>query len=227
LQSIADQTTDRTAYLRLAETLTAFLARLRSSAETLDIIERQRVVRLLVKEILVSDDRIVIRHSIPLPTGPSGSHDPSPIGGYSGSASGKSYLLRSGSDYAALWNALLARSFQHDLQKVHDVRVINPLCHFFQQPVVPDIVKVGPQVKVEDARLPLDNCLGYSLDRVMGCPLGPISKRSRLEIRLEDRFEYELERAPCTTRSRIAGIERTRTLPPSFGITCLRAGSGL
>src|SRR3954468_1447102 len=32
--------------------------------------------------------------------------------------------------------------------------------------------------------------------------------------------------APCTTRSRIAGIERTRTLPPSFGISCLRAGSG-
>ena len=41
----------------------------------------------------------------------------------------------------------------------------------------------------------MDNCLGYSLDRVMCCPLEPISKRSRLEIRLEDRFEYELERA--------------------------------
>ena len=26
--------------------------------------------------------------------------------------------------------------------------------------------------------------------------------------------------APCTTRSRIAGIDRTRTLPPSFGISC-------
>jgi hypothetical protein len=89
LQSIADQTTDRTAYLRLAETLTAFLTRLRTSAETLDIIERQREVRLLVKEILVSDDRIVIRHSIPLPTGPSGSHDPSPIGRYSSPAQGK------------------------------------------------------------------------------------------------------------------------------------------
>src|SRR5712672_2911866 len=104
-------------------------------------------------------------------------------------------VTEQGRDYSALWNALLARSFQHDLQKMHDVRVINPLCHFFQQPVVPDIVKVGSQVKVEDARLPLDNCLGYSLDRVMCCPLGPISKRSRLEIRLEDRFEYELERA--------------------------------
>src|SRR3954466_12567379 len=76
---------------------------------------------------------------------------------------------------------------------MHDLGVINPLSHFCQQPVVPDIVKVGPQVEVEDARLPLDYCLSHSLDRVMCCPLGPISKR--LEIHLEDRFEYELERA--------------------------------
>jgi hypothetical protein len=87
-------------------------------------------------------------------------------------------VTEQGRDDSALWNALLARSLQHDLQKVHDVRVLNPLCHFSQQPVVPDIVKVGSQVKIEDARLPLDNCLGYSLDRVMRCPLGPISKRS-------------------------------------------------
>src|SRR6201984_737308 len=93
-------------------------------------------------------------------------------------------VTEQGRNYSPLWNALLARSFQHDLQEVHDVRVINPLCHFFQQPVVPDIVKVGSQVKVEDARLPLDNCVGYSLDRVMCFPLGPISKRARLEIRL-------------------------------------------
>src|SRR6476661_7089575 len=95
LQSMADQTTDRAAYLRLAETLTAFLTRLRASAETLDIIERQRVVRLLVKDILVSDDSVVIRHSIPLPTGPSGGHASSPIGSHSNPAPGKSYLLRS------------------------------------------------------------------------------------------------------------------------------------
>src|SRR6516162_10805327 len=31
--------------------------------------------------------------------------------------------------------------------------------------------------------------------------------------------------APCTTLSRIAGIDRTRTLPPSFGISCFRAGA--
>ena len=52
LQSAVDRAQDRETYLRLAETLTDFLARLRSSAETLDIAERQRIVRLLVKEVL-------------------------------------------------------------------------------------------------------------------------------------------------------------------------------
>src|ERR1700756_2469569 len=104
-------------------------------------------------------------------------------------------VTEQGRDYTALWNALLAGSLQHNLQKMHDFRVIIPLSHFFQQPAVPDIVKVGSQVDVENARLPLDYCLSYPLDRVMCCPLGPISKRSRLEVRLEDRFEYEFERA--------------------------------
>jgi hypothetical protein len=39
---------------------------------------------------------------------------------------------------------------------VHDVRVVDPLRHFRQKPVVPNIVKVGAQIKVEDPRLPLD-----------------------------------------------------------------------
>jgi hypothetical protein len=41
------------ACLRLAETVTDFLARLRSLAGTLDVSERQHVLRLLVKHILV------------------------------------------------------------------------------------------------------------------------------------------------------------------------------
>jgi hypothetical protein len=46
-------------------------------------------------------------------------------------------------------NALLARSLQHNLQKVHDVRVVYPLRHFRQQPVVPNIVKEVPDVGVK------------------------------------------------------------------------------
>ena len=44
------------------ETLNTFLTRLRSSASDLNISERQRIMRLLVKEVLVGDDKIIIRH---------------------------------------------------------------------------------------------------------------------------------------------------------------------
>jgi site-specific DNA recombinase len=64
LQAIADQINDRAMFLRLVETLTAFLARLRSAATTLDVLERQRIVRLVVKEVLIGDDTIVIREPV-------------------------------------------------------------------------------------------------------------------------------------------------------------------
>ena len=108
LQAIADQSTERTACLRLAETGTDFLARLRSSAGTLDVSERQRILRLLVKDILVADDNIVIRHSVPLPTNPSGG-DPQKADspGHSPPQS-ESYLLRSGRPLTAAGKSLHA-----------------------------------------------------------------------------------------------------------------------
>jgi site-specific DNA recombinase len=47
-----------------------FLERLRVNAETLDILERQKIVRLLVREVLVDDNSVTIRHSIPLKRSP-------------------------------------------------------------------------------------------------------------------------------------------------------------
>jgi site-specific DNA recombinase len=93
LQATADQTNDRAAFLRLAETLTLFLARLRSAAETLSVIERQKLVRLLVKDVLVGEDTITIRHSIPIPSGSSQN-----VG--SGSSDVRNYLLCKGRDIA-------------------------------------------------------------------------------------------------------------------------------
>ena len=96
LQSIADQTRERTAYLQLAETLSAFLARLRVAADTLEILERQRLVRLVIKEVLVGDDTIVLRHCIPVPSGPPNASDPAATS-QSNLGGDRSYLLRSGS----------------------------------------------------------------------------------------------------------------------------------
>jgi site-specific DNA recombinase len=95
LQSMIAQVADRAAYLRLAETLSAFLTRLRAAADTLDVQQRQRIVRLLVKEILVGGDAIVIRHSIPVTSGPTDRNDGASTSG------GGSYLLRSGSGLAS------------------------------------------------------------------------------------------------------------------------------
>jgi site-specific DNA recombinase len=96
LKSITDQTNDRAAYLRLTETLATFMDRLHSSAQTLDINERQRIVRLLVKEVLVDDDTIIIRHSIPIPAAPAGNDAP-PAFGHPPAAGSTSSLLRKGS----------------------------------------------------------------------------------------------------------------------------------
>ena len=107
LQLIADQTRERAAYMRLAETLAAFLARMRVAAETLDIAERQRVVRLVVKEVLVDDDTIVIRHCIPVLSGPPNGSTPQDAEASDGVDDGKSYLLRTGRDQPA------ARQYLH------------------------------------------------------------------------------------------------------------------
>ena len=93
LQAISDQANDRATFLRLAENLTAFLARLRGAADTLTITERQRIVRLIVKDVLIGDDTITIRHSISVPQqSPTQGGNPPPCG-----TDGRNYLLCKGS----------------------------------------------------------------------------------------------------------------------------------
>jgi len=137
LQAITDQANDRAAFLRLAETLTAFLTRLRSAAESLSVMERQKIVRLLVKEILVGEDTITIRHSIPIPSAP-------PQNGGSQALNGQNYLLCKGRDRRALRTAptfvpiarastlvstlvrFLDRCFQPHLDQMEHGPVYNP-----------------------------------------------------------------------------------------------------
>jgi site-specific DNA recombinase len=71
---------DAETYVALAESLESFLAKLHDAAESLEVADRQRVLRLVVKEVRVGPDSIMIKHSIPLP-----GHDPTP-----------GYLLRPG-----------------------------------------------------------------------------------------------------------------------------------
>ena len=124
LQSVVDQAKDRETYLRIAETLTGFLARLRTSAATLDIPERQRIVRLLVKEVLVSEENITIRHSIPIPGSPGGGPDPSKSGNDNPEDEG--YLLRSGRRDTTVPLSLTAVKFADLLIEAVDASGVAP-----------------------------------------------------------------------------------------------------
>jgi site-specific DNA recombinase len=59
---------DAETYLKLTETLDAFRARLSANAEKLTIEQRQEIVRLVVREVLLGDDDVTVRHSIPIDT---------------------------------------------------------------------------------------------------------------------------------------------------------------
>jgi site-specific DNA recombinase len=86
LDSLDAELHDAATYLQLADTLDAFLDRLIDGLDQLDVAGQQRILRLVVREVLIGgeDDTVTIRHSIPTPTGPD---DPS-------------YLLRGSSPFA-------------------------------------------------------------------------------------------------------------------------------
>ena len=88
LDTLETELHDAETYLKLADTLEGFLTRLADGLDQLSLEEQQRVLRLVVREVLIGgdDDTITIRHTIPTPTGPD---DPS-------------YLLRGSRRDAAL-----------------------------------------------------------------------------------------------------------------------------
>jgi site-specific DNA recombinase len=98
LQSLKMAAVDQAKYLQLAESLGTFRSKLRLRAETMDIRERQQILRLVVREVLVGANTLTIRHSIPVPTSGSGSNGaPNPLPGPSTTSPGPGYLLRTGS----------------------------------------------------------------------------------------------------------------------------------
>ena len=71
LDALETELHDAEAYLKLADTLESFLTRLADGLDQLSVEEQQRILRLVVREVLIGgeDDTITIRHSIPTPNG--------------------------------------------------------------------------------------------------------------------------------------------------------------
>jgi len=66
IDALDAQAADRDAYLKLADDIEGFLSRLLASAGTASTEERQKVLRLLIKDVLIGPEKITIRHRIPV-----------------------------------------------------------------------------------------------------------------------------------------------------------------
>src|SRR5258707_1608004 len=109
LDALDAQTADRDAYLKLADDLEGFLAQLRGNAAAATVEERQRVLRLLVKDILIGPEKITIRHRIPACPGRSGARQRDPGTDTEGDHR-PDYLFRSGRDFTSATERRIARA---------------------------------------------------------------------------------------------------------------------
>jgi site-specific DNA recombinase len=187
LDALKAETLDQETYVALAESLETFFERLRDGAETCAVEERQRIVRLLVKEVLVDPERILIRHSIP-------TRNPDSDGSYPLRwRSQDSTLGRAGDRLAA--DAILAEdsSLEEPLDQAQNTFVFDPIAHATHQGRVVDLVEARLDVRLEH---PLVSARPEEVD-LSDCVLSPALRaeaiRAWLEVRFEDRLEHQLQ----------------------------------
>ena len=212
LNALAEQTRERAAHLRLAETLSAFLTRLRAAAATLGVVERQRIVRLVVKEVLVNDDTIVIRHCIPVPSGPPPTNGGGPNDDADNTADRRSCLLRSGSNRRPLRGPVpLATSpvreaattmtvvlFHGHLQPRLDPAQQSSVAHApgdgQEQLGVRDLTEVVRQIGIYHLPVARRQQPMHAPDRVIRVATRPIGVLLWLQVGLEDRRQHQRRR---------------------------------
>ncbi len=187
LDALQAQLADQQTTLKLAEDLEGFLGRLRDTATTASVPERQRVLRLLVKEVLIGPERVVVRHRIPV-TSP----DPAP-----------GYLLRGRSQRRALRCSRPGGGrdpvLQHPrpqpaAQQLQHPPVSDPPGELAHERVVVDGAEAVAHVGVEH---PFGAPVGLDPDgvaRLVGRAPWAEPVAGRGEVGLEDRFKDQLRR---------------------------------
>jgi site-specific DNA recombinase len=211
LAALDAQAADRDAYLKLADDLEGFLARLRRTAATATLEERRRVLRLLVKDVLIGPEKITIRHRIPVrePASHGGSHhdtidtegDMRP-----------SYELCWGRDHPALRGAgirapdlpVLHHSRpQHGAQQLQERLVTDTFLDRLHQLVVRNRGKAVRDVRLDHPPAAPRALVNEHLQGIVRRPPRAEPEAARQEIGLEDRLEHDLHRGlhdPVTNR---------------------------
>ena len=195
LDALDTQAADRDAYLQLAGDLESFLAQLRGNAATATTEERQRVLRLLVKDVIVGPEKITIRHRIPIrePSTPREHHDKSTADTQGDHHPG--YLLRWGRDSRPLRGppvplhhaaaGHLHRGGKPPRHVQDHPRQRDMLLHRLDDQVPADAVEEPGHVQVNDPVI-LPAAFPAHPDRIQGVLPGPVP----VGVPVEHRFRH-------------------------------------
>ena len=201
LDALDAQAADRDAYLKLADDLEGFLAQLRGNAAIATVEDRQRVLRLLVKDILIGPEKITIRHRIPARPGSSGARHRDPAPDTEGDHR-RDYLLRWGRDNTPLRGPGQRLfpvpefsedpGFQERFHQAADTLILDSHPQPAHQCRMPDFIETGFDVGLQNPVVitaPGGQLVDLG-DRVLRSSVRAEPIRARLEIRLEDGLEY-------------------------------------
>src|SRR6266540_3455271 len=186
LSALEAELHDAETYLKLAETLEGFLARLADGLDQLTVHEQQRVLRLVVREVLIGgeQDNVTIRHSIPTPSG-----DGSP-----------SCQLRGSSPRRTLRRPVLAcrprSALDHSCPEPFQDQAQDSLIRdsVLEELHQPHVIEAGEEVAEIRVEHPV-HLLAFDPDhqrvqRIVRPAPGPESVREAEEVRLVDGVQY-------------------------------------
>ena len=193
IDALDAQTADRDAYLTLAGDLEGFLAQLRGNAATATVEDRQRVLRLLIKDILIGPEKITIRHRIPAPAGGTGARQRDPGPDTEGDHR-RGYLLRWGRERRPLRGPAVAllqgpvgqlqRRLQPPPHIQHHPREVGIGLHRLDDEVPGHAVEELPDVQI-DHPVGLPAAFPACPHRVQPRPPRPVA----VGVRMEDLFD--------------------------------------
>lgn len=212
------QLADRDAYLKLADDLEGFLAQLHRNAATADVAERQRVLRLLVKDILIGPEKITIRHRIPLrEPGPATRHHDTHADTESDEEGdrGPSYLLRWGREDPALRGpgACVREGsvpgqdpgLQERLHQGQHPLVPDSIPHPLHKGRVRNLVEARRDVSLHHPLVSVAGEVASLGDRIVSSAVRaePVGTREeiRFEYRLQHQFQGRLDHSVCHGRN--------------------------
>jgi site-specific DNA recombinase len=200
IDALNAQAADRDAYLKLADDLEGFLAQLRGNATTVTTGQRQRVLRLLVKDVLIGPEKITIRHRIPARGGSPATHPHNTETDTEGDQR-PGYPLRWGRGDAALRGARCCSPdlscpghdarLEEGLDQGQDPLVGDPRPHAIEDRVMGQLVEARRDVGLEHPVV-IPGAQGVDLgDRVLAAAPGTEAVADRLEVRLEHRLQHQ------------------------------------